>query len=268
MKQLARIGVIGGSGFYRLFEKAKSHGVKTPYGSPSSPITVGKILRRKVAFIARHGVQHQYPPHRVPYRANLWALHSLGVQRVLAPCAAGSLQPDVKPGDFVVCDQFVHFTSGRKDTYYDGPVTTHVSTADPYCPELRKLVVEAGHELGLGLHDKGTAVVIQGPRFSTRAESRLFREKGWEVINMTQYPEVVLARELEMCYVNISLITDYDVGLLGDPRVKPVTHAEVLEVFAENLQRLTALIEKVVPMVPDARTCECSRALEHARVEA
>ena len=257
----ATIGVFGGSGFYSFLEDAEEFKVSTPYGDPSAPPVVGEVGGRRVAFLPRHGRRHEYPPHKVPYRANLWALKALGVERVIAPAAAGSLQPHVRRGDFVVCDQLVDRTSGRAATYYDGPSTTHVSLADPYCPELRGVAVAGGRALGITMHERGTIVVIEGPRFSTRAESRWFAEAGWEVINMTQYPEAALARELELCYVNVSLITDYDVGVEG---VAPVSVEEVVKVFAENNERLRALLEAIVPTIPAERNCTCGTALSGA----
>jgi len=209
------IGVFGGSGFTSLLDGASEYVLDTPYGSPSAPITVGEIGGRTVAFLPRHGMQHELPPHMINYRANLWAMKELGVQRIIGPNACGSLQAHVKPGDFVICDQFVDRTWGRKDTFYDGPVTTHVSSADPYCPTMRAVAVTEARKLDIPVHERGTVVVIQGPRFSTRSESRWFASQGWEVINMTQYPECYLARELEICYCNISLITDHDVGTEG-----------------------------------------------------
>ncbi len=168
----------------------------------------------------------------------------------------------------MICDQFVHFTTGRRDTFYDGPETTHISTADPYCPELRKIASESAAKLGIPFHSGGTVVVIQGPRFSTRSESRFFREQGWDVINMTQYPEVVLARELEMCYVNISLVTDYDSGVEGDPSVKPVSHEGVIKIFNQNLENLRKLIMDMVGEIPEKRSCSCGTALANARLKA
>ena len=257
----ATIGVFGGSGFYAFLEDAEEIKVSTPYGDPSAPLVVGEVGGRTVAFLPRHGRRHEYPPHKVPYRANLWALKQLGVERVIAPAAAGSLQQHVRRGDFVVCDQLVDRTSGRAATYYDGPSTTHVSLADPYCPELRGVAVSEGRGLGITMHERGTIVVIEGPRFSTRAESRWFAEAGWEVINMTQYPEAALARELELCYVNVSLITDYDVGVEG---VAPVSVEEVVKVFAENNERLRTLLEAIVPAIPAERNCTCGTALSGA----
>ena len=263
----AEIGVFGGSGFYSFLDGVTEHVVDTPYGSPSDVIAVGEVEGRRVAFLPRHGRRHQYPPHKINYRANLWAMKELGVTRVIGPCAAGSLQPDIAPGHFVVCDQIVDRTTGRADTFYDGPVTTHVSFADPYCPELRALAVKQARAQGITVHDGGTMVVIQGPRFSTRAESRWFQSMGWQVINMTGYPEALLARELELCYVNVSLITDYDVGLEGMPGVQPVTHAEVIRVFEQNNAKLRNLLFGLLPTIPAERSCPCATALTGARFE-
>ncbi|MBI3858645.1 MAG: S-methyl-5'-thioadenosine phosphorylase [Thaumarchaeota archaeon] len=268
MKQRAEIGVFGGSGFYSLFKKAEEVSIRTTYGVPSSKVTVARVSGRMLAFIPRHGTRHQFPPHSVPYMANVSAFAALGVTRVIAPTAVGSLRPEVGVGDFVFCDQFVNFTSGRKDSFYDGPVTTHVSTADPYCPEMRKIGLEAAQKMGLKSRRTGTVVVIQGPRFSTRSESRFFRSQGWDVVNMTQYPEVVLAREKEMCYLNVSVVTDYDVGLEGDPRVVPVSHEAVVKAFNRNIGKLKELIAEVARTLPKERGCECGKALEHARLEA
>lgn len=260
------MGVFGGSGFYSLLEGAREVEVDTPYGEPSAPFTVGEIGGREVAFLPRHGRKHQFPPHKVPYRANLWAMKELGVERVIGPCAAGSLQAHVKPGHFVLCDQLVDRTSGREDTFYDGPETTHISFADPYCPTMRETAFAQARDQGIEIHDRGTVVVIQGPRFSTRAESAWFQSAGWEVINMTQYPEAVLARELELCFLNISLITDYDVGVEGED-VEPVTHEAVISVFEENNAKLKELLHRIVPELPEARDCPCATALEGARFE-
>jgi 5'-methylthioadenosine phosphorylase len=262
----AEVGIFGGSGFYSLLEGVEEVQVETPYGEPSAPLAIGEIDGRKVAFLPRHGKKHQYPPHRVPYRANVWAMKELGVQRVVGPCAAGSLQPHVKVGSFVVCDQLVNFTSGRQSTFYDGPETTHISFADPYCPTMRDVAVGKAREQTIDVRDEGTVVVIEGPRFSTRSESTFFRAQGWEVINMTQYPEAVLARELELCYLNISLITDYDVGVEGE-EVEPVTHEEVIRVFEENNAKLRDLLFGIVPALPAERDCPCATALEGARFE-
>jgi 5'-methylthioadenosine phosphorylase len=258
----AEIGVFGGSGFYSFLERTETLEMDTPYGRPSAPPVIGDVSGRRVAFIPRHGLRHEFPPHRVPYRANVWAMKELGVGRVLGPSACGSLQRDVRPGDFVICDQLVDRTRDRANTFYDGPVTTHVSFADPYCELMREAIVQRGRAIGIPLRERGTVVVIEGPRFSTRAESAWFASAGWEVINMTQYPEALLARELELCYANISLITDYDVGVEGVP---PVTHEEVVRVFTENNDRLRSLLFTVIPDLPAERSCPCASALEGAR---
>ncbi|HSL11023.1 MAG TPA: S-methyl-5'-thioadenosine phosphorylase [Actinomycetota bacterium] len=257
----AEIGVFGGSGFYDFLEDTETVDVDTPYGPPSAPPVIGQIGGRRVAFIPRHGNDHRFPPHAIPYLANVWAMKELGVGRIFGPNACGSLQPDVKPGDFVICDQLVDRTRSRPNTFYDGPVTTHISFADPYCDVMRGVAIEQARGLGIPMHDRGTVVVIEGPRFSTRAESAWFASAGWEVINMTQYPECVLARELELCYANISLITDYDVGVEGVP---PVTNDEVIRVFGENNAKLRDLLFAAIPALPDTRDCACAHALEGA----
>jgi 5'-methylthioadenosine phosphorylase len=261
----AQIGVFGGSGFYAFLEETETVDLDTPFGRPSAPPVIGDVGGVRVAFIPRHGLHHEFPPHKVPYRANLWAMKELGVSRVLGPNACGSLQAGVKPGDFVICDQLVDRTRDRENTFYDGPVTTHISFADPYCDVMRGIIVERGRELDIPLHERGTVVVIEGPRFSTRAESAWFASAGWEVINMTQYPEAILAREQELCYANISLITDYDVGVEGVP---PVSHDEVVRVFTQNNDKLRDLLFAVIPALPAERSCVCASALTGARFEA
>jgi len=254
---MADVGVIGGSGFYTFLDDVREIAVETPFGAPSSPVAMGSLHGHEVAFLARHGPEHQFPPHRVNYRANLWALRSVGVSRLLAPCSVGSLQPHLHPGDFVVGDQLVDRTRGRPDTFFDGPVVNSISFADPYCPELRALVGAAGEEEGITVHDRGTVVVIQGPRFSTRAESRWFTSEGWDVVNMTQYPEAALARELGMCCATVALVTDYDVGLAGVGGIEPVTMEHVFAVLRDNIDRLRALLERAIPAISAQRTCSC-----------
>jgi 5'-methylthioadenosine phosphorylase len=258
----ADIGVFGGSGFYALMDNSREAWVETPYGAPSDKVALGEVAGKRVAFLPRHGKDHRFPPQSINYRANLYAMKQLGVKWIVGPTACGSLKESVQPGSMVVCDQLVDRTSGRKDTFYDGPITTHVSFADAYCPTLRPIAIAALRDLGVETHERGTVVVIQGPRFSTRAESKWFQSQGWEVINMTQYPEAYLARELEMCYVNISLITDYDVGLDGMP---PVSHHEVIEVFNRNNERVKNAIGKIVEKISVDADCSCRHALEGAR---
>ena len=262
MTPRAEVGVFGGTGFYQFLDGAEEVAVQTPYGPPSARLAVGEIGGRRVAFLARHGSGHELPAHRVNYRANVWAMRRLGVRRILGPCAVGSLQPYVHPGQFVVCDQLVDRTRGRADTFFDGPLVNSISFADPYCPELRQVAVAAAQAEGIETHERGTVVVIQGPRFSTRAESRWFSSAGWEVINMTQYPEVVLARELGMCYVGVALVTDYDAGLEGQEGVEPVTMDEVFRVLGENVERVQRLLLRAIPMVPEERECGCGQALD------
>ncbi|MBN2072349.1 MAG: S-methyl-5'-thioadenosine phosphorylase [Actinobacteria bacterium] len=263
-KKTAGIGVFGGSGFYSFLKGTKSIEVDTPYGPPSDKIVIGEVHGRPVAFMPRHGRNHDLPPHMINYRANIYAMKQLGVKYIFGPCASGSLQPGIKPGDLVICDQFVDRTWGRKDTFYDGPKTVHISMAEPYCPVLRKTVIESAAELKIDVHPEGTVVVIQGPRFSTAAESRWFSGQGWEVVNMTQYPENYLAREMEICYVNISIITDYDAGLEGRPDIKPVTLEEVVRVFKKNNEKIRELLFRAIEKIPGKRSCICSRALKDA----
>ncbi len=256
------IGVIGGSGFYRFLDDVEEVEPETPYGPPSAPLTLGRLGDAQVAFLPRHGRNHELPPHAIPYRANIWALREVGVRRILGPNASGSLRPELKLGEFVICDQFVDRTAGRSDTFYDGPETTHVSAADPYCADLRRLLYETAVELGIPARDRGTVVTIQGPRFSTRAESRWFHSQGWDVVNMTAYPECHLARELELCYANVSMITDYDAGVEDG---EPVSQAEVARVFAENNERLLRLLSAVIPKIGPQPEDTCATALLHAR---
>ena len=259
------IGIIGGSGLYELFEPDRTVEPETPYGPASAPIALASVGGIPTAFLPRHGLEHQFPPHRVPYRANLWALRSVGVTRIVAPCAAGSLQPELSPGTFVVCDQFVDRTTGRSHTFFDGPDVRHVSAADPYCADLRATLLGAGVELGLPVHDGGTVVVIEGPRFSTRAESAWFRSMGWDLVNMTAYPEGWLARELGLCYANLSLVTDYDVGVAGDATGEAVTAQAVLETFAANIERLRALLATAIARIGEAPPGDaCRQALDAA----
>ncbi len=264
-KVTADIGVFGGSGFYTFLENTQEVRVETPYGPPSDKFTIGEIAGRRVAFLPRHGREHQVPAHKVNYRANIYAMRELGVKRIIGPCAVGSLQPHVKRESFVLCDQFVDRTSGRQDTFYDGPITTHISSADPYCPELRQIMFGVCEARGIPVKPTGTIVVIQGPRFSTRSESKWFSSQGWDVIGMTQYPEAILARELEICYVNLSLVTDYDVGIEGEGQMEAVSAEEVLRVLNANNARLKDAIFDAVPRIPVERTCPCSTALSSAR---
>ncbi|WP_289008157.1 S-methyl-5'-thioadenosine phosphorylase [uncultured Thermomonospora sp.] len=255
----ADIAVIGGSGFYSLLDEAEELQVETPYGPPSDVITVGRIGSRTVAFLPRHGRGHRYPPHRIPYRANLWALRSLGVRQVLAPSAVGSLRQEYGPGALVIPDQLVDRTSGRPQTYYDEGGAVHVTFADPYCPAGRAAAVSVARAEGWPTVDGGTLVVIEGPRFSTRAESQWFASNGWTIVGMTGHPEAVLARELALCYTSLSLVTDHDAGVeVGEG----VSQEEVFAFFAANIERMRSLVAKVVEALPEERTCPCGHALD------
>ncbi|MEZ0536057.1 S-methyl-5'-thioadenosine phosphorylase [Caldicellulosiruptoraceae bacterium PP1] len=256
MKYKADIGVFGGSGFYSFADNVTEIEIETPYGKPSDKISLVDIGDKVVAFLPRHGKNHQYPPHLIPYRANIYAMHMLGVKKIIAPTASGSLKPEIKPGDFVVCDQFVDRTWGRQDTFFEGPEVKHVSAAKPYCEYLRQIAINSAKDLKINIHEKGTVVVIQGPRFSTTAESRWYSKMGWDVINMTQYPECFLAKELGICYVNISLITDYDAGLEGRDDIKPVSEEEVYKVFNENNQKVKELIFEMIKRIDIEFECK------------
>ncbi|QKW17705.1 S-methyl-5'-thioadenosine phosphorylase [Kitasatospora sp. NA04385] len=263
----AELGVIGGSGLYALLDEVVEVRVETPYGPPSDAVFVGEVAGRRVAFLPRHGRGHRLPPHRINYRANLWALHALGVRQVLGPCAVGGLRPEYGPGTLLVPDQFVDRTSGRVQTYYDGrilpdgsvPEVVHVSMADPYCPRGRGAVLAAARGLAWEAVDGGTLVVIEGPRFSTRAESRWFTASGWSAVGMTGHPEAVLARELGLCYTSLALVTDLDAGVESG---EGVTHAEVLDVFARNVDRLRTVLFRALESLPATRDCTCSHALD------
>ena len=251
---IAEIGVFGGSGFYDFLKNVKEIEIKTPYGKPSDKIAVGEY----------HGKKHQYPPHKIPYRANLWAFKNLGVKKIIAPSASGSLNIKIKPGDFVICDQFIDRTKKRLDTFYEGPKAAHIASANPYCPSLRKTAAEVCQKLKIPHHKKGTVVIIEGPRFSTTAESRWFQSEKWDVINMTQYPECILARELEMCYINISLITDYDAGIARIKKIKPVNLKEVMRVFDENNEKIKGVIFEMIKNIQVDLNCSCRFAMKNA----
>jgi 5'-methylthioadenosine phosphorylase len=253
------IGVIGGSGFYEFFTSADEVTVQTPYGAPSDPVTVGEVAGRRVAFLPRHGRDHRFPPHRIPYRANMWALRSLGVRQVLAPSAVGSLTMSYGPGTLVIPDQLVDRTTGRDQTYYDTGGAVHVPFADPYCPVGRARATAAARAAGWVPAASGTLVVIGGPRFSTRAESQWYSAQGWTLVGMTALPEAALARELALCYTSLALVTDTDAGAVEG---EGVTQDEVLEVFAENVPRLRTLVGKIIESLPTERTCPCPAALD------
>ena len=258
----ARVGIIGGTGVYdpALFKNVKKVNLHKPYGPTSDEIDVGTLDGGKVAVLPRHGKGHKLPPHKVPYRANLWAMKQLGVERIISPCAVGSLQQKIKPGDIVLVDQFIDWTKKRDLTFFDGPKTVHIGTADPFCAEMNALFYKEGKALKLPITKGGTYLCIEGPRFSTRAESRMFRQFA-DIIGMTLVPEAQLARELEICYLSIATSTDYDVW--AD---KPVSVEEILKVLDQNVVNSRRLIQAAIAKIPKKRKCECSRALVGAEL--
>jgi len=266
MAHQAEIGIFGGSGFYEFADGlVEEITVDTEYGPPSDKIAICVVAGRRVAFLPRHGKHHTIPPHRINYRANLAAFKQLGVTRVIAPNAVGSLNADFAPGTFAINDQFVDRTFGRADTFFDGPTVTHVSTAEPYCPQLRELAIAATQASGVPVRKSATCVIVQGPRFSTKAESRWFASAGCDIINMTQYPEVVLARELAMCYVNISLVTDYDAGVAVEGE-RPVEASDIVRVLATNTANVKRVIRQMLETFPVERECGCADALKFAQM--
>ncbi len=257
-----KIAIIGGSGLYdpKIFKKTKEIKIKTPFGFPSAPLEIGDFSGEKIVFLARHGKKHQFPPHKVPQKANLWALKSLGIERIIGVCAVGSLKENFKPGEIVICDQFVDFTKKREYTFYDrGGV--HISLADPFCPELRDLFYKEARKLKIPLHQKGTYWCIEGPRFSSRAESNFFR-KFADIIGMTLIPEAVLARELEICYLCLATITDWDVWKVG----KEVSAEKVIETMNLNLIKTQKILKTAIPKISRERVCPCKEALKDAEI--
>ncbi len=261
----AHVAIIGGSGLYQadIIEDAKEVKVYTPYGEPSDNITIGYIKGVSVAFLPRHGKGHRFPPHMVNYRANIWALKSIGAKYVISVSAVGSLNENMKPGDFVIPNQYIDMTKLRKYTFFDGPITVHVSMADPFCDDLSKKIFESSKSLNYRSHLGGTYICIEGPRFSTRAESRVWKEVfKADIIGMTLVPEINLACEAQMCYSTLAMVTDYDVWA-----EKPVTAAEVEKVMTQNIEGARKILYDVVPKLkegPDENHCSCCKALEHA----
>lgn len=252
------IGIIGGSGFYEFFEHMEEVSIDTHYGKASDKIAIGTFEGKKIAFIPRHGKQHQYAPHNIPYKANLAALKELGVKWIIAPTACGSLNEKMKIGDFVITDQYINFTHKRDNTLRIEGVE-HISMAQPYCEALRELAIKVGNEMGITVHKQGTMIVIEGPMFSTKAESRFYKLIGGDTINMTQYPECYLARELGMCYLNISVITDYDAGLEGNPNIKPVSYQQVQESFAHSIDTLKMYIKLILRQLDTTQINCCNK---------
>ena len=259
----AEIGIIGGTGFYdpKLLKNIEEIKVRTPYGPPSDLIMIGELKGRHVAFLPRHSRRHTIRPTDVNSRANIFALKKLGVQRILAPSTVGSLREEYKPGDIVFIDQFIDRTTRREQSFYTGKQVCHISVAEPMCPELRRTVKKAADAINLPTHNTGTYVCIEGPRFSTKAESKLFSTWGADVVGMTLVPECVLAREAEICYCSIATVTDYDVW-----KDRPVSAAEVRKTMKANVGKVRKIIKSAIPKIPRERECECKIALQSALI--
>ena len=261
MNETAEIGIFGGTGIYDsgLLKDSKEISIDTPYGKTSDSITVGEFNGKKVAFMPRHGKKHTIPPHLINFRANIWAFKELGVKRIIAPSAVGSLKEEFEPGNLALPSQFIDFTKSRKGTFSEDGRVIHISVADPFCPELQKVILNVTKIQGIKIHQDCTYVCIEGPRFSTKAESRFFRTTGADIIGMTLVPECQLAREAQICYVSLSTITDYDVWA-----EKPVTAKEVMETLAKNVEMTKKLLTFVIDQIPEVKSCSCEKALEEA----
>ncbi len=276
------LAVIGGSGLYNLegFKIEREVFFETPFGLPSAPVVIGKVGDRRVAFLARHGRDHSYPPHRVPYRANLWILYKLGFKRILGVFAVGSINRNYKPGDFVVVEDFINFTSGREDTYYEGKFShfpegegevedllrskraVHVDFSEPYCPQIRGALVEILENKGFAYHTGAVYACTQGPRFETKAEIRMLDKLGSDVVGMTGYPEVALARELTLCYGALCVVANPAAGIAS----YPLTSDEVIEMMKEKEENIKEIILDLVKKLPEERSCPCPNALKGAQV--
>ena len=259
----AEIAVIGGTGFYdpRLLKSPRDVKIRTPYGLPSDAITVGELEGKRVAFLPRHGKKHTIRPTNVNSQANILALKKLGVQRIIAPSTVGSLREDYRPGDVVFIDQFIDRSTKREESFYTGKQVCHVSVAEPMCPEVRQALINAASDLESSTHNSGTYVCIEGPRFSTKAESKMHRTWGADVVGMTLVPECVLAREAEMCYACIATVTDYDVW-----KDHPVSAGEVRRIMKANLEKVKSIISEAVSVLPKERKCDCKNALGTALI--
>jgi len=258
----AEIGIFGGTGIYDsgLLKEAKEITVETPYGKPSDSITVGIFKGKKIAFMPRHGKKHTIPPHLINFRANIWAFKQMGITRIIAPSAVGSLKEQIAPGDFVLPTQFIDFTKSRKLTFSEEGKVFHISVADPFCPELQSSILKAAQAQNISVHKDCTYVCIEGPRFSTKAESRFYRTTGADIIGMTLVPECQLAREAQMCYASVSAVTDYDVWA-----EKPVTAKEVIETLHKNVENTKRLLTSIPDFIPEHRGCTCAKAFEEAQ---
>ena len=261
MNENVEIGIFGGTGIYDsgILKNSKEITVDTPYGKTSDSITVGQFNGRNVAFMPRHGKKHTIPPHLINFRANIWAFKELGVKRIIAPSAVGSLKEEFEPGHFALPSQFIDFTKSRKGTFSEDGKVIHISVADPFCPELQNVILNITKKEKIQMHENCTYVCIEGPRFSTKSESKFFRTTGADIIGMTLVPECQLAREAQICYVSISTVTDYDVWA-----EKPVTAKEVMETLAKNVETTKNILTLVIDQIPEIKSCSCEKALEEA----
>lgn len=261
MEKDVEIGIFGGTGIYDsgILENAQEVIIDTPFGKPSDSITVGIFKGRKIAFLPRHGKKHAIPPHLINYKANIWAFKELGITRIIAPSAVGSLKEEIEPGHFALPTQFLDFTKSRNGSFSENGRVIHISVADPFCPELQSSILKVAKEQNFHIHKDCTYVCIEGPRFSTKAESKFYRTTGADIIGMTLVPECQLAREAQMCYASISTVTDYDVWA-----EKPVTAKEVLETLSKNVERTKKILTDLISQIPKTRSCLCAKALEEA----
>jgi len=260
---MAKVAVIAGTGLCdpKFLENMEKLSIETPYGKPSY-LLKGKIDGREVILLVRHGKKHEYPPHRVNYRANIWALKELGVERVISVSAVGIINPKISPGDFVIVDQFIDFTKQRPFTFYDGSEVYHVDFTQPYCPEMRNTIIKKARELGISFHEKGVYVCTEGPRYETPAEIKMFKLLGADVVGMTNVPECVLARELCICYAAICVGTNYAAGMQSR-----LTSDEVVDMMERKGKELKILLREVLKNLPEERRCICKDALKNAKIE-
>ncbi|MBA0908944.1 MAG: S-methyl-5'-thioadenosine phosphorylase [Nitrosarchaeum sp.] len=261
MDKDVEIGIFGGTGIYDsgILENPQEITIDTPFGKPSDTITVGIFKGRKIAFLPRHGKKHAIPPHLINYKANIWAFKELGITRIIAPSAVGSLKEEIEPGHFALPTQFLDFTKSRSGSFSENGRVIHISVAEPFCPELQSTIIKITKEQNIKIHKDCTYVCIEGPRFSTKAESKFYRSTGADIIGMTLVPECQLAREAQMCYASISTVTDYDVWA-----EKPVTAKEVMETLSKNVDKIKKILTDLISQIPKTRNCSCSKALEDA----
>ena len=260
-EEKAEIGIFGGTGIYDsgVLQNSKEITIDTPYGKTSDSITIGEFNKKKIAFMPRHGKKNTIPPHMINYRANIWAFKELGVKRIVAPSAVGSLKENFRPGNFALPTQFLDFTKSRETSFSENGRVIHISVAEPFCPELQKAIINSAENQDVILHENCTYVCIEGPRFSPKAESKFFKSTGADIIGMTLVPECQLAREAQICYVSVSTVTDYDVWA-----EKPVTAKEVLETLSKNVEKTKELLKVLIDNIPETKSCNCEKALSEA----